>query len=134
MSDPRPHIRALVEAVGPDAVVSVPAAWLREVLAGDSQQGRANVNNDKRLIDQADLTVKEVAARFGRKPCTVRLWLERGMFSGAYRLHGREWRIPLDALAKFEADARQGVPKHARAHIRARPRSAPHLSDWRKAS
>jgi len=136
VTDPRPHLRALVDALPADAVVPVPARWLRELLGGESQQAAPSVDNITRVLDPADLTVKEVATRFGRKPCTVRLWVERGMFSGAYRLHGREWRIPAAALAQFEADARSGVTKYSPANIGARPRSqsAPKLSDWRKAS
>ena len=45
-----------------------------------------------------DLTVAEVATRFGRRSSTVRLWVERGAFPGAYRFRGREWRIPPAAL------------------------------------
>jgi hypothetical protein len=131
MTDPRAHLRALVDAVAADAVLSVPATWLRELLGAPCGQSAAPPTAHNR---PADFTVNDLAMRFGRKPCTVRLWVERGMFSGAYRLHGREWRIPAAALAQFEENARRGVTNHATSHIRPGPRSTPRLSDWRKAS
>lgn len=38
----------------------------------------------------------------GRKPSTVRGWCEAGKLPGAYRLRGREWRIPPAALAAIQ--------------------------------
>jgi excisionase family DNA binding protein len=51
-----------------------------------------------------DLTVEEVAALLKVHPETVRNWLRKGLFTGAYRLPSRAgWRIPqaeIDALKK----------------------------------
>jgi excisionase family DNA binding protein len=113
-----------------DAVIPVPGKWVRELCGEPPTSTIVNAET----VPPPDLTVKEVAMRFGRQPSTVRLWCERGKFSGAYRLHGREWRIPVAALAQFEADARSGVTKVAPSQLRAGSRSAPRLSDWRKAS
>jgi excisionase family DNA binding protein len=53
---------------------------------------------------QIDLTVEEVAAALHRKPSTVRSWCAARRIEGAYRLRGREWRIPLAALRTFQAN------------------------------
>ena len=55
----------------------------------------------------ADLTVKQLANRLGRKPSTCRGWCERGLLAGAYRWAGsREWRIPLAGVLAFEEGQR----------------------------
>ena len=53
-----------------------------------------------------DLAVGEVAVRFRRSPSTVRSWFERGVFEGAYKLNGRDWRVPLSAVEAFERSQR----------------------------
>src|SRR2546425_1057650 len=59
---------------------------------------------------QADLTVAEVATRFHRAASTVREWCEHGRFEGAYKLNGRDWRIPLAAVDAFLAKQRGEHP------------------------
>lgn len=59
-------------------------------------------------VPPADLTVTELAARYGRKRSTVRRWIERGDFPGAYRLFEREWRVTLRAVTAFDAGQRGG--------------------------
>jgi hypothetical protein len=58
----------------------------------------------------ADLTVADLCTRFGRKPSAVRAWLERGDFPGAYKLKGRDWRVPPAAVELFEAAQRGTAP------------------------
>ena len=48
-----------------------------------------------------DLTLPEVADRVGRAQSTVRSWCSRGLLVGAYRLNGRDWRVPPAALDAF---------------------------------
>ena len=57
----------------------------------------------------ADLTVPQLAARIGRKAVTVRGWCEHGRFAGAYKLNGRDWRIPLSGVLAFETAQRNPV-------------------------
>ena len=119
-------LRGLAEALPRDSCVPVPCAWLLEILAGTSVAATAAAS--------ADLTVAEVAVRFGRQGSTVRGWLERGLIGGAYRFQGREWRIPLASLTAFEADQRTGKterPSGASATRRGRPVD---LGAWRDAS
>lgn len=40
---------------------------------------------------------------------TIRTWCERGELAGAYKLHGREWRVPLSAIEAMQR-------KHAAQH------------------
>ncbi len=49
----------------------------------------------------ADSTVDEVARELSRSRSTVREWCRAGEIPGAYRLNGREWRIPRSGLQKF---------------------------------
>lgn len=81
-------------------------------------------------VEPAPLTAAQLAGRYGRKPCTARLWLEQGLLPGAYKLRGREWRIPVSALIAFEQRGGAGAPP---ADTGADAGSAD-LSAWRKAS
>lgn len=58
--------------------------------------------------DDADPTVEDVAEVLGRAPSTIRGWCRAGRLTGAYRLRGREWRIPRAALRSL----REGGPVH----------------------
>src|SRR5947209_826599 len=49
-----------------------------------------------------DLTIRDLAKLFGKQPSTVRAWVERGDFPGAYKLHGKEWRVPPSAVEAFQ--------------------------------
>ncbi len=53
-----------------------------------------------------DLTVDALAALFGKRPSTVRAWIERGDFPGSYKLHGKEWRVPPSAFDAFQQTQR----------------------------
>lgn len=69
----------------------------------------------------ADLTVAQLAEHLGRQPSTVRGWCERGELPNAYRLNGREWRIPPAAVETFLNRQRPRTKRQGGAS----------LSDWR---
>jgi excisionase family DNA binding protein len=70
-----------------------------------------------------ELTVTDLAAQFQRSASTVRGWIEAGRFLGAYKLRGRDWRVPLAAVDAF------------RAHERGRRSQQTHdLGAWRRRS
>lgn len=70
-----------------------------------------------------ELTVTELAEQFQRSTSTVRGWIEAGRFPGAYKLRGRDWRVPRAAVDVF------------RAHQRGRPSQPTHdLGAWRRRS
>ena len=91
MTDPRPHLRALADALPAGTAVPVPREWLMELLDGMQPEPQL----------ERDLAVADLCARFGRKPSAVRAWLEQGLFPGAYKLRGRDWRVPAAAVEAF---------------------------------
>ena len=106
----RDGLRRLAEALPPGAAVSVPREWLLELLADPGQAGGP------------DLTVPELAKLFTRSEASVRSWLERGEFEGAYKLGGKAWRIPRAAVTGFRE----------RQASRPQESGAVSLSDWRR--
>jgi hypothetical protein len=90
-------LRTLAELLPPGGAVSLPREALLEALAEIPAPAPVPVG---------DLTVADVAVHFQRSPSTVRGWLEAGRFDDAYKLNGRDWRVPHAALAAF-AEAQQ---------------------------
>lgn len=79
-----------------------------------------------RIAPEVDRTVRDLATIFGKRPSTVRAWIERGDFPGSYKLHGKEWRVPPAALDAFQQAQRScGATPHARART--------DLAAWRSA-
>lgn len=61
-----------------------------------------------------DRTVHDLAILFGKRPSTVRTWIERGDFPGSYKLNGKEWRVPAAAIDAFQqAQRTRSAPPHA---------------------
>ncbi len=72
----------------------------------------------------ADLTIKEVAARFGVGPAAVRYWCRRHLFAGAYELEtqrGPVWRVPEADLVGFRPPKKTGRPRKEGAATPAAP-------------
>ena len=103
------ELRDLAERLPPGAALTLPRETLLELC------GRTHVCNG------ADLTVAQLAAQLGRQPATVRAWCERGELEGAYKLNGREWRVPPAAVTRY-LDRQRGAR---------RPGGAS-LADWRQ--
>jgi helix-turn-helix protein len=78
----------------------VPRDWLLDQLSGVDA---ARVTS----IALVDLTIPDLAKMFGKRPSTVRAWVERGDFGGAYKLHGKEWRVPADSVRQFQEQQRR---------------------------
>lgn len=119
MTDPTPalldRLRRAAELLPAGASITVSRECLLEAL------GSADVCSE---APAGDLTVAELASQFQRKPSTVRAWLEAGRFPGAYKLRGRDWRVPPAAVQAFR-EAEQG----------GRRRGAPAAADlgaWRR--
>ena len=89
----RDALRTLAAQLPAETPIPVPAELLLELLATPAHTEAV----------PSDLTVAQVAARYGRAPSTVRGWCEANRLPGAYRLNGREWRISASALKHFEA-------------------------------
>ena len=93
----RSRLQALAEALPPGATVGLSCESLRALLEETQEEGAAP--------DEL-LTLEEVGKRVGRSISTVRTWCNSGQLPGAFRLNGREWRVP---EASFDAflDAQQ---------------------------
>jgi hypothetical protein len=96
--DPRLHLQALADALPADGMATVPVAWLRAVLAGNGA-----------ATSVPDLTCKQLAERWGRKPSTIRQWCHGGEIPGAYLWNRKEYRVPLAGVLAYEERVRQGV-------------------------
>ena len=77
----------------------------------------------------ADLTIEQVARRFGRSASTVRSWISAGRLVGAYKFRNKEWRLPEGTLTAFESAERSGGRGASTANPKsgalAHPRSGP---------
>jgi hypothetical protein len=109
-SPPLESLRTALAAMPPGSLV--PRDWLLEQLSSVSP-----IPSESPAL--VDLTIGDLARLFGKRPSTVRAWVERGDFPGAYKLHGKEWRVPASAVEAFQ-DRQRG---HAK--------SGPRLSAWR---
>jgi len=106
-SQPIGDLRERLRALPPGSLV--PAAWVLEML-GDAAKGSSRAPGPA-----MDLNVVDLAMLFKKRPSTVRAWIERGDFPGAYKLNGKEWRVPAGAVEAFQkaqqrvADAGDGL-------------------------
>ncbi len=120
--NPLDQLRKAIAGLPPGALVALPREALLEAL-GASEVG---TSVDPAAATQVDLTVAQIAQRFGRSPSTVRQWLESGELEG-YKLFKREWRVTPAALAAFQIRQRSGS-----ARLTGSPaRGQGSLGDWR---
>jgi excisionase family DNA binding protein len=106
-------------ALLPDGVgLTLPKDLLLELLAAEAT-GAAS----------ADLTTRELAERLHRAPSTIRGWLEEGRLPGAYKLNGRDWRVPAEAVETFLAGQRVRYASRSGEDARTSPVD---LSAWRR--
>ncbi|MFN2421474.1 MAG: helix-turn-helix domain-containing protein [Gemmatimonadota bacterium] len=99
----------------------LPVSFVRELLA------EVRIDSDGAI----DLTAEAAAQALGRAASTVRAWCASGRLARAYRLAGREWRIPVESLRDFQ---RAEEERHAERKVkRSAARSgAVDLSSWRR--
>lgn len=95
---PITELRRDLEKLPPSALV--PVGWLLERLS-------ATERPDHGADVEIDLTAEQVATLLGKQGSTVRAWCAAGSFPGAYRLNGRQWRIPRSAIAAFQQQQRE---------------------------
>jgi Helix-turn-helix domain len=100
----------------------VPRDWLLEQLTDASRGAPVAVAPAPALVD---LTIRDLAHAFAKRPSTVRAWVERGDFPGAYKLNGKEWRVPVSAVEAFRDHQRHGKAPRGGAE------TEPRLSAWR---
>jgi excisionase family DNA binding protein len=119
-----PDFRTWLEQLAA-AEALVPA---RVVLARLGEAGQEEAPRAAAVV--ADLTVEELAAELRRGPSTVRGWLGAGEFPGAYRMNGREWRIPRGDVAAY-LDRQRPVPVVESASP-VRSKKSVDLGSWRQ--
>ncbi len=78
----------------------VPRDWVLEQLERSEETPRSAGEVPESLVD---LSIRDLARLFGKRPSTVRAWVERGDFPGAYKLHHKEWRVPAKSVEAFQA-------------------------------
>ncbi len=108
------HLERIVEGMPDEAAVTLPVKWLRRLL---KLEGQSSVELD-------DLTCEQAARSLGRSPSTLREWCRAGEIPSAYRLRGREWRIPRSGLRAFLDGQGDHLPRKA-------PRRPQGLGLWR---
>lgn len=107
------RLRRLAEHLPPGGSLTLTRAGLLELAGVDSSQSAEEAGT-------GDFTVAQLATRFHRSASTIRDWCEHGRFEGAYKLNGRDWRIPEAGVGAFLSEQRSG-------------RSVAQLGAWREA-
>ncbi len=97
------RLRQLAERLPPGGSLTLTRAGLLELAGVDGDQA------DEETMP-VDFTVAQLAARFHRSASTIRDWCEHGRFEGAYKLNGRDWRIPQAGVSAFLAQQRGERP------------------------
>jgi predicted DNA-binding transcriptional regulator AlpA len=101
------RLRQLVESAPPDA--TVPVRWIGELLDQDEVTIESIRKNGSDPV-MPDLSVDDIMTATSRERSTVIGWIHDGDFPGAYKLNGREWRIPRADWTAFLDRERQGRP------------------------
>jgi excisionase family DNA binding protein len=105
------RFREALEEMPEGTAITLPREKLIQLLGG-SDLGSQTVSSRTDPVPVVDLSVRQVAALYGKSPNTVRRWLESGQLEG-YKLFGREWRVPQQMLVAFQDDQRCRVAKEA---------------------
>lgn len=110
-----------LQALPPGSLV--PRDWILGRLSAQEPAQDLPLQGKSPTVDR---TVNDLAALFGKRPSTVRAWIERGDFPGSYKLNGKEWRVPPAALDAFQQTqrARSATPQ---------ARAKTNLAAWRSA-
>src|SRR5436190_20275820 len=108
-SPPLESFRKALAAMPPGTLV--PRDWVLERLSEDVPGVPAAVTRAPPA--RVDLTIRDLARLFGKQPSTVRAWVERGDFPGAYKLHGKEWRVPAGSVQEFQVRQRSSLGSSA---------------------
>lgn len=127
---PADRLRAIAAALPVNGTVTLSRDALLE-LAGEA--GESPPSESRKLA--ADLTIADVAALLGRSSSCVRNWLAEkpAAFPNAYRMRGREWRVPrtdIEAFQRTEAQRHQQRTESGRGNTRGRSESI-RLNAWR---
>ena len=113
------ELDAITARMPPGSAVTLPVDFLRSLL--DQDAGKPGGRD--RL-----LTLDELAQVTGRATSTLRTWCNTGKITGAFRLHGREWRVPESAWERYLEGLKMGEATLERVH----PEGSVDLGSWRR--
>lgn len=102
------RLRLLVESAPPDA--TVPVRWIGELLDQDEATVEPAIRRNGSDPVMPDLSVEDIMKATSRERSTVIGWIHDGDFPGAYKLNGREWRIPPADWKAFLSRKREQRP------------------------
>lgn len=123
------RLRGMVTHCPEGSSLLVSVETLSELLAEVEAEAAGHSEPEASL--SADLTVAEIARTLSRKPSTVRGWLEAGEIPSAYRMNGREWRVPRSAFAAF-LERKRSAPERAAVRTERPRRGSVDLGAWRR--
>lgn len=89
----RTRLQAVVDGLPEGSTVSLPVSWLRGLLEAEAKRAGEELPEL--------LTLPEVAQVVGRAESTVRTWCNSGRIPQAFRMNGRDWRVPSKALQEW---------------------------------
>jgi hypothetical protein len=95
-------LEAMVDGMPPGSLITLSVDWLSREMAVDARQDPEEL-----------LTLEDVASRDGRVVSTVRTWCNSGKLPGAFRLNGRDWRVPAQSLTAWRESQQNPTPKAA---------------------
>lgn len=87
----------LARALPAGSSFPMPRDWVLELLQGFQCHPKPPT------VIEVDLTPEEVGEALHRSPVTIRSYCNAGLFRGAYRLRGPQWRTPRASLETFQA-------------------------------
>lgn len=114
------RLSRVVEFLPDGAAVTLPVETVREWLDAPASNATPPASQFN-----ADLTVESIAAELNKAPSTVRAWFNQGI-DGAYKLHGREWRISATDLHRY---LRNTTPNGVGSSS---SRRGTRMSDWKR--
>ena len=114
------RLARIIDGLPSGSAVTLSADWLRAQLERDGREDKDGVS---------DLTVGELAEELGRSVSAVRGWLAVKLVPGAYKLRGREWRVPRAGLRQF-LDQEAGRRRQTASGVRSGQEAD--LRSWRK--
>lgn len=119
------RLRQIVDPLPSDASVTLTAVCLRGWLEEENAAPAYRASEE--------LTVDELADELHRGRSTIRAWLsEEGNFPNAYRLRGREWRIPRSDVTAFLARQRPRATTEEDEGLPAPAEQPADLGAWRR--
>jgi len=113
VNDPRAELQALASSLAEASAAAARLAYCWPAKNGPSSAAPTL------------FSVAQLAAHLGRSRSAVREWCEQGRFgAAAFKLNGRDWRIPAAAVLAFTERQRRPSPRQDAPSAKISPRPA----------